>query len=392
MEEKFRGRSAATLLGIETVPTICLEHLSKAQVQAYIIADNRLAELAGWDNETLANELQGLLEIDLNFDIEVIGFETAEIDLLVQTGAEAGEEEPADVLPKLDRSGKAITQLGDMWFLGKHRLLCGDARDATSYEALLGDERARVVFTDPPYNVPISGHVCGLGATQHPDFQMASGELSSEEFKAFLKSTLQLMQTFSLDGAIHFVCMDWRHQFELLGAANEIPLELKNLCVWNKSNGGMGGFYRSKHELVFVLKSGAAPHVNNIELGRFGRYRTNVWDYPGGNSFGHERDETHGLHPTVKPVALVADAILDCSRHGDIVLDPFCGSGSTILAAQRTGRIAHAIEVDPHYVDVAMERFERITGVVARRERDGATYSSLRQSLRQDDLEGTGDE
>lgn len=353
--------AAAKLLGLEAVPTIRLADMTEAQKRAYVIADNRLAELAGWDDEILALELKSLSEIDLDFEIERIGFETAEIDLRIASLESDNEPEEADVLPEIDE-GPAIATPGDLWLLGPHRLLCGDATKAESYKTLLDGETAQMVFTDPPYNVPVDGHVCGLGKVKHADFAMASGEMSESEFVAFLQAVLGQLAQHSADGALHFVCMDWRHLYELMTAGRAVYDDFKNLCVWNKNNGGMGALYRSKHELIVVYKTGRASHINNIALGAHGRYRTNVWDYAGVNSFGAERDAELAMHPTVKPVALVEDAILDCSKRGGIVLDAFCGSGTTIIAAERAGRRGYGLELDPKYVDVTLKRYRGLTG------------------------------
>ena len=369
---------AAKLLGLETVPTIRLQDMTEAQKRAYIIADNRLAELAGWDQEVLAIELQTLGEIDLDFDLEVTGFETTEIDLLIESLDESGSEDEADIVPEIDETTPPVSRLGDLFRLGRHRLLCADATKAESYERLMTAKPARMIFTDPPYNVPIDGHVCGLGSVKHAEFAMASGEMSEVQFTAFLETVFSHLAPYSLDGSLHFICMDWRHVFELMSAARGVYSELKNLCVWNKTNGGMGSLYRSKHELVFVYKNGTAPHINNVELGRHGRYRTNVWDYAGVNALGATRLDELAMHPTVKPVALVEDAIKDCTRRGDIVLDAFSGSGTTIIAAERTGRCGYALELDPKYVDVAIERWQQLTGEEAIHDETGLTLADLK--------------
>jgi hypothetical protein len=368
--------AAAELLGLDRVPVIRIEDMTEAQKRAYILADNKLAENAGWDRELLALELQGLLELDLDFEVTVTGFEMGEIDVLI---AGSGEEldDDADRLPEIDFALPTVTQPGDLWQLGRHRLLCADATNPASFEALMGDERAELVFTDPPYNVPIDGHVSGLGSIRHSEFAMASGEMSPAEFIAFLKTTLGLLAAYSLDGAIHFVCMDWRHLFELLTAGQGIYHELKNLCVWTKTNGGMGSLYRSQHELVAAFKKGTAPHINNVELGRHGRYRTNVWAYSGMNSFGAERDESLTMHPTVKPVSLVADAILDCSNRGGMVLDAFAGSGTTLIAAERAGRRGFGLELEPLYVDVTLRLFHALTGTQPLQLESGLTFEKL---------------
>lgn len=366
---------AAKLLGIETVPTCRLSHLSEAEKRAYILADNRLAERAGWDRELLAIELQGLIELDL--DIELTGFETAEIDLILEDAREARTTcGPEDAVPE-PPLGPAVSRGGDLWLLGSHRLLCGDARDQASYDALLEGAKAEFVFTDPPYNVAIDGHVCGLGRVHHREFAMAAGEMSAAEFTAFLEQVFVLLAANTIDGSIHQTCMDWRHAWEMLAAGRAVYSELKNLCVWNKTNAGMGSFYRSKHELIFVWKSGTAGHINNFELGQHGRHRTNVWDYPGVNSTRAGRMEELVMHPTVKPVTLVADAIKDCSRRGDLVFDAFCGSGTVLIAAERTGRKARALEIDPLYVDVAVRRWQSYTGKAAVLAQTGATFETV---------------
>jgi 16S rRNA G966 N2-methylase RsmD len=249
-----------------------------------------------------------------------------------------------------------------------------------AYETLMAGESAQMVFIDPPYNVPIDGHVCGSGRVKHAEFVMASGEMSEPEFTAFLETVLHHLAGNSVVGSIHFVCMDWRHAFELLTAGRAAYTELKNLCVWNKSNAGMGSLYRSQHELVFVFKSGTAPHINNVELGRHGRYRTNVWNYPGINTLKPGRLEELAMHPTVKPAALVADAIKDCSRRGGVVLDAFAGSGTTIIAAERTARRARALELDPRYVDVALRRWQDLTNQDAVNAETGSTFAQITDS------------
>jgi DNA modification methylase len=318
---------AAKLIGMSDVPTVRVDRLTPAQIRAYVIADNRLAENAGWDRELLALELQEL-SVDLNFDVTVTGFEIAEIDLLISELNE-GAPDDGDEVPEIDRSVPAVSRPGDRWRIGDHFLLCGDALNKNSYVNLLGVQKAQMVFTDPPYNVAISGNVSGLGKVKHREFAMASGEMNTHEFTKFLETAFMRLADFSTNGSIHFICMDWRHIRELLEAVAKPYSELKNLCVWAKTNAGMGSLYRSQHELVFVFKKGTAPHVNNVELGRFGRNRTNIWNYPGVNTFGKDRNTELAMHPTVKPVALVADAILDCSKRRGIILDVFAGSGTT---------------------------------------------------------------
>lgn len=354
---------AAIELGMTDVPTVRVDHFTPAQIRAYVIADNKLAENAGWDRQLLALELKEL-SLNLDFDVALTGFELPEVDLLIGELDEAAPD-AADEIPETDRDRPAVTRVGDLWQIGEHFLLCGDSTKGESYDTLLRGTKAQAVFTDPPYNVPIAGNVSGLGKNVHREFAMASGEMTPAEFTSFLRTVFGLLVNFSADGSLHYICMDWRHMREVLEAADSYR-ELKNLCVWAKTNAGMGSLYRSQHELVFVYKNGTASHINNVELGRFGRNRTNVWNYAGVNTFGKDRDSELAMHPTVKPVALLADAILDCSHRGGIVLDAFAGSGTTLIAAEKTGRCGFGIEIDPHYSDTIVRRFKRIYGIDAR--------------------------
>ena len=367
---------AAKSLGLAAVPALRLEHMTEVEKRAYVIADNRLAELAGWDNELLALELGAMLDLDPDLDRALTGFDPAEIEALLNSlDQEAAGESPVGI----DEKAPLVSEVGSLWQLGNHRLICGDATDAEVYRRLLEGEKAQMVFTDPPYNVPVNGHICGLGKVQHDEFVMASGEMSEAEFTAFLTKVTRNLATFSQDGSIHFVCMDWRHMGELLAAGRDAYAELKNLIVWNKDNGGMGAFYRSKHELVFAFKKGSVPHINNFGLGQHGRHRTNVWDYAGINSMRAGRAEELAMHPTVKPVAMVVDAIKDCSRRGGIVLDAFSGSGTTLMAAEQTGRRGRAIELDLRYVDVAVRRWQKATGEKALSLPSGFTFDECEQ-------------
>jgi DNA modification methylase len=377
---------AAKRLGITEVPTIRLDHMTDAQKRAYVIADNRLAENAGWDRELLALELQYLSALDLDFDATITGFDTPEIDLLIQGIALEGTGDRFDEVPEIEQSVPPVSRVGDLWELGDHRLLCADATKAESFDRLLKGQKAQMVFVDPPYNVRIDGHVCGLGAIKHREFQMAAGEMSEIEFIEFLKTTLGNLAAFSIDSSIHFVCMDWRHCFELTSAGRSVYKELKNLCVWNKDNGGMGSLYRSKHELVFVFKNGTGAHINNIELGRYGRYRTNVWDYAGINTMRAGRMDDLAMHPTCKPTALIADAILDCSKRRGIVLDCFGGSGTTLLAAEKTGRRGYLMEIDPAYLDVTVKRYQKLTGKTANHAATGITFADTQAARAEKEL------
>lgn len=366
---------AAKELGWDSVPTLRLSHLSAAERKAYVLADNKLAANAGWDADMLAVELQGL--IDLEFDVEITGFSAAEIDLTLDFARNRRPErvDPADRIPAPPAT--PVTRVGDLWLLGRHKLLCGDARTRPDLDTLLQGERADMVFTDPPYNVAIDGNVCGLVMVRHRKFAMAAGEMTAEQFVSFLTATLGNAAAASRDGAIAFVCMDWRHMRELLQAGALVFSELKNLCIWNKTNGGMGSFYRSKHELVFVFKVGTGPHINNFGLGETGRHRTNVWDYAGISSMTSKRAEELAMHPTVKPVALVADAIRDCSNRGGLILDLFGGSGTTLIAAETCGRTARLIEFEPGYCDVTIERWQKLTGEKAMLQATGKSFEDV---------------
>jgi DNA modification methylase len=353
--------------------------LSEAQKTAFAIADNQLAAIAKWNDPVLAEQLRALSIINLDFDIEVTGFEPAEIDLRIESlNLDVDESDPADILPAAP-IGEPVSHLGDVWTLGRHRLLCGDALDTVAYTTLMRGKKADMIFTDSPYNVKIDGHANGLGANRHREFAMASGEMTYGEFQSFLLNTCLLLARHSSDGSIHFFCMDWRHSGELLAAGHAVYSEHKNTCVWVKSNAGMGSLYRSQHEFVFVFKNGQAPHRNNVQLGRFGRYRSNVWNYPGANSMGRGTEEGNllALHPTAKPVKLVADAILDCSARGDLVLDPFMGSGTTLMAAERVGRRCYGIEIDPLYIDTIIRRWQAQTGDDAVHEATGRRFNDM---------------
>lgn len=373
---------AAKLLHMEAVPTICLKDLSEAEIRAYVIVDNKLAENAGWDREILAIELQGLVELDI--DVTLTGFDTPEIDILIgNLAADAGDDADEEAPMVLD--GPAVTQPGDLWQIGKHRLICGDATDHGVFELLLDGAVAQMVFTDLPFNVPINGHVSGLGKIKHREFQMAVGEMSEEQFTDFLATVFQNLSAHSADGAIHYICIDWRHLEEIISAGRVVYTELKNLCVWAKTNGGMGSLYRSQHEPVFVFKAGTAPHINNVELGKHGRYRTNIWSYPGANSFGRNRDTDLAQHPIVKPLNLAADAILDCSKRGGVILDAFAGSGTTLMAAHKTGRRGYGVELDPLYCDLILRRISAKVKVDPIHIETGKTFTKLERQRTGDD-------
>jgi DNA modification methylase len=347
---------AAEQLGLREVPVIVVSGLSEAEKRALALADNKIADNAGWDRAILAAEIASL-STECEFDLAVTGFAPSEIDSLLGDLVDS-EQDPFDALPEIGQ--QAVSRSGDLWTLGHHRLMCDDSRNWRAVAKLMGRETAAMVFTDPPYNVRVAS-IQGRGKIKHREFAVASGELTPAQFVTFLTDCLRLAANQSADGAIHFICMDWRHMGEMLTASKDVYSELKNLVVWTKTNAGQGSFYRSQHELVFVFKSGAGAHVNNFELGQHGRTRSNVWSYPGVNTFRAGRMDELTVHPTVKPVAMVADAMRDCSRRGDIVLDPFIGSGTTILAAERVGRRGFGLELDPLYVDAAIRRWQTFT-------------------------------
>jgi DNA modification methylase len=368
---------AARLLGLHTVPTITVRGLSDAKKRTLTLADNKLAENAGWDRQVLAIELPQLTEllIEEGLDIALTGFLPVEIDQLT-TDFEEDSSDPDDSVDPDWLSAVPVTRPGDLWRLGEHRLLCGDARTPADLSHLLGKDRAAMAFLDPPYNVRIRD-VVGRGRTRHAEFAMASGEMTPAHFVAFLGDGLAAAAAASRDGALHYVCMDWRHIGELLEAGRQVYGETINLVVWVKSNAGQGSLYRSQHELVGVFRVGKGPHLNNVELGRHGRSRSNVWHYAGVNTFRAGRLEELSAHPTVKPVALVADAIKDCTRRGDIVLDAFSGSGTTILAAERVGRRACGLEIEPRFVDLAVRRWQAFTRRDAIHDESGRTFDEL---------------
>lgn len=368
--------AAAKLLGMEQVPAICLSHMTAVQKRAYIIADNRMNEIAGgWDRKILALEHQAIQLMDPDFVISSTGFSLDDVEIMIDGLTACSDDE----IPPPDRSRPSVTQVGDLWSLGDHKITCGNALVSSNFETLLGDERAQVVIADGPYNVRVNGNVSGSG--KHREFVMASGEMSRGEFTDFLKAAFGNLVAFSDDGSIHFLFMDWRHMAEMVEATAQYA-EMKNLICWNKQSAGLGTFYRSKHELIWVMKNGTARHINNFGLGEKGRHRTNVWDYPGLAGWTAGRAEELAMHPTVKPVAMIADALKDCSKKGGIVLDCFGGSGTTLIAAEQTGRRARLIELDPAYVDVTIRRWETDTGGKAILAEDGRSFTQIQKEGR----------
>lgn len=365
---------AATELGLKTVPVIHITHLTKAQVKAFRIADNRLVELAEWDNAALAVEFEAIIAGGI--DLDLTGFSVPEIDLVFSDAEGGADGEPEETEVELP-TGEPVSRAGDVWIMDGHRVLCGNALDIGAYDVLMESERAATVFSDPPYNVPIEGHVSGKGRCHHREFAMASGEMSEHDFFEFLRHTIDNVVRFSCFDAPVFLFMDWRHSTTLHLAARQAGLEQINLCVWMKANGGMGSLYRSQHELVLVFAREGARIRNNVGLGRYGRNRSNVWQYAGANSIHSETRDALADHPTPKPVRLVADAILDVTRQGDIVLDMFLGAGATLIACERTRRRCRGIELDPLYVDACIRRWQNETGRPAHLAGTGETFDDV---------------
>lgn len=364
---------AARHLKLRTVPVIRAEFLTDADRRAFALTENRLAELSEWDENILAEELQILFEG--GYDLDITGFTTSDLDFAIVDDTSGAPEKENVELP--DSTAPAVSRVGDLWLIGPHRLYCGDARKAESWEALLGQDRAAMVFSDPPYNVPIDGFVSGNGKVRHREFVMGAGEMSPPEFVTFLRAIFRNCVRFSESGSIHYQCMDWRHCREILDAADGVYSEFKQMVVWAKDNGGQGSFYRNRHELVFVFKSGKGRHINNFGLGETGRYRTNVVEYAGANTFRKGRAADLAAHSTVKPTPLVVDFILDCSNRGDLVVDPCLGSGTTLIAAHKAGRIGAGLELDPAYADTALRRLAKVSGLTARHAENGLSFDEV---------------
>lgn len=369
--------SAARELGYTEVPTVCIDHLDDAEVRMLRIALNKLAETSEWNRFELAAEFSELLSLETDIAYEVTGFDTVEIDNLVQPDPETVEEDADDVPVEPGAPGSEVTRLGDVWELGEHRVLCGSSLEMDNLRLLMGDEQARMVLTDSPFNVKISGHVSGLGKAKHREFAQASGEMSEAEFIEFQTTSTRTLASCCIDGALLYLFIDWRHIWEMMSGIRAADLTMFNLAVWIKRSGGMGSFYRSQHELIFIAKKGKVPHRNNVQLGRFGRNRTNCWHHAGMNSFGAERDALLAVHPTSKPVAMLSDAIRDATDRGEIVLDGFLGSGSTLIAAERTGRVCRGVELDPLYVDAIVQRWEKAAGGQAILQETGETFAEV---------------
>lgn len=359
---------AARKLRLTTVPTIVVTGLSEAQERRLRIADNKIALNAGWDLDLLRFELT---EIEASgLDLSLTGFSTGEIDVLRAPKIEL--EEKFDPVPL-----EAVSERGDIWICGDHRIGCGDLLDGSSLDALMAGERADAITSDPPYNTSNATHNGGSGRYRHREFQYAHGEMSRDQFIRFLSDTEGAMASRCRDGAIAFVFMDHHHAGEQIAAGEAVFDRRLNIAIWVKSNAGMGSLYRSQHEMIFIYAIGEAPHTNNVELGKHGRNRTNVWNAPSVNTFGSRQGDLE-LHATVKPVQLIADMIMDVTERGDIVLDGFLGSGTTLLAATRTNRRAFGLEIEPAYVDIAVTRWMDLTGGTAVLESTGEAFAEVK--------------
>lgn len=364
-------------LMVTTVPVIVVDGLSEAELKALSLALNKLAEDAEWDWDAVADNLKSIIEIDADFDLQLSGFAVPEIDNIILGAEKRGQVDSIDQdIPA--PPARPVAQEGDLFQLGAHRVYCGSNFAPGCNDDLWSTVSAQALFTDAPYNVPVSGHITGHGKIQHREFPMASGEMSREEFIAFLIESLKAQIACLVDGSLIYLFIDWRHIEELQAAARSLGLTPINMCVWIKNNGGLGSLYRSQHELVFVYRKGDTQHRNNVQLGRYGRNRTNVWNYDGVNSFNPSRRAELALHPTTKPVPLVEDALRDCTKRRDVVIDGFLGSGSTLLAAERTGRVCYGAELDRGYCDLIINRWQRLTGKDAVHAASGRTFRDLK--------------
>ncbi len=362
-------------LGLPTVPCIIIDHLSEDEVRVLALAVNRLAEKGEWILPELQAEFAELINLDVPF--EVSGFSLPKIEIILTPVNETDAEVEEVAAP--DFENEPIARRGDLWQAGDHRILCGDACDPKNYELLMEGATATAGITDVPFNVKIDGHVSGLGKTRHREFVAASGEMTDEEYRDFLVSSIGGLAPHLKEGGLFASFIDWRNLVHLLASASKLGLDQINLVVWNKDNAGMGSLYRSKHELFPIFKKGTAAHINNVELGRHGRWRSNVWDYAGASTIGSDARDGLAVHPTVKPVAMLADALRDITNIGDIVIDPFLGSGSTMMAAEETRRVCRGMELDPRYVDVILNRWKDQTGVEPVLISTGQTFSEVAQ-------------
>jgi hypothetical protein len=364
--------------GATEVDAVIVTGKSPTELKALQLALNRIPLDAYWDDQNVRNILEELVSVD--FDLDLTGFDAPEIDHYLNLDIpQANVEEDGSDIPPMQ--ARAISAPGIIWAFGEHRVGCGSATDLAFVNRVLGGKTANSSFIDPPYNIKVDGFITGKGRHRHREFVQGSGELSTDEYFALLKDSLLVLKGCCAPTALVYACIDWRHVMEMTVAGHACGMPLYTICVWTKTNGGMGGIYRNAHELVCVFKAGAEQPLDNVELGRHGRNRTNVWSYPGMSSFGKERDELLGSHPTVKPVAMIADALRDVTKRGDVVIDTFLGSGSTLMAAQETGRICCGVELDPLYVDVTIRRWQNATGRDAILFETGERFDDVAQRL-----------
>lgn len=373
--------AAYRLLGRDLIPAIRITHISTADAKgkAFTLADNRHGERASWNDQLLGQVLLDLTTEDLNFSIEVTGFSVGEIDLKI----EALQSGTAEDEPAIAMTGPAVTKLGQFWKCQEHVIGCADALEPATYEQLMAGKKAAMVVADAPYNVAIQGNVSGKGRNHHREFVMGSGEMTPSQFDTFLGSVMSVVARHTSKGALGYWFMDWRHISQLQAAGEAVFGAPLNICVWAKDRAGMGSFYRSAHEMIMVFRTKGGRHRNNVQLGRFGRDRSNLWSYPAPNNLGGggEDGALAAEHPTPKPVSLIADAILDATAPRDHVLDPFLGSGTTLLACQQTRRFCRAIDLDPLYVDLAVRRWRLLTGEDAICAETGRTFTECEQDV-----------
>lgn len=370
---------AAKRLGMKAIPALRITDLTSDELRAYRIADNRSAELAGWDDQIIAIELQHLSKIDVAFSVELTGFSHAEVDVRIDnaaTSVNGDGDEAADEIPELQEL--PISRPGDLFVMGPHRLLCGSALDSSCYERLLNDEKAILICQDPPWNIAVKD-ISGSGSKKHREFIMASGEMTDSEFRNFILTELQCNLAFAAPGAVFQVFIDWRGVEKVITAGVSLGLEHFGICIWNKGHGSFGSPWRSAHEMIVCFRVPGAPIKDRVKMGHYGRVRNNVWTVPGMGSFGKGRKEALEAHPTSKPIQILTEAIRDVTDRGDIVVDGFSGSGSCLIAAHKTGRVFRGLELDPLYVDTIVRRWQKYTDEEAILEGDGRTFAELEE-------------
>jgi len=352
---------AATKLGFDKVSVIQIEDLSEKKINAFKIAYKKILSFGEFDINELRVELKELV-VNLGFAPYDLGYDTVEFDnLLFVDNSQSDKKCPPEIENiVIPNNVKKIVRLGDLILLGRHKLYCGDSLDSNSYKILMCDEKADIIVTDPPYNVKIQNNV--TNQPHHEEFEQASGEMSDLEFENFLNTAFKNAKVYSKENSLHYIFMDWRHSYILQKALLDVFAKLLNICVWDKTKAGLGSFYRSQHEFCFVYQNGNGKYVNNIQLGKNGRNRSNIWQYQGMNISTKQAKKLSKLHPTVKTTAMLIDILLDASSVNEIVLDCFGGSGSTLIAAEECGRCARLIELSPHYCDVIIHRWEELTG------------------------------